>query len=105
VRPRNDRIQEHQFLPGVRLGFQVDDEKPQRNIDLVGGQTDALRRVHQVEHPSHGLAQREVDARDVARFPAQGGMRILHDFHDRRIIGDHCARKQALPRAGGVSAW
>ena len=41
---------------------QIEDEQAIRQIDLVGGQADALGLVHQLEHLAHDFVQLGVDA-------------------------------------------
>ena len=61
------------------VGRQVQDEEPVRQGDLIGGQADPLRGVHQVEHGPHRGAQVVVDPLDGARLIPKGGMGIRHD--------------------------
>ena len=85
------RIEKDILLARLRIAPGIEDEEPVRQIDLVGGQPDALLRVHQVEHLADGALQLAVDAAQRFRLVAQGGVRVLddsqHSFQLRRWGG------------------
>ncbi len=67
---------------GSRVAGDVDDEKTVRQIDLVGGQPDAIVLVHQFEHLGDGFAQLGIDPLQLPRLVTQGGMGIFDDPQD-----------------------
>jgi hypothetical protein len=77
--PAERRIDEDQFLAGVRTARRVDHEEPVGKGDLVGRQADPLGGVHDVEHLLDGGADLVVDPHERPRAAEQRGMRILHE--------------------------
>src|SRR5262249_43435871 len=63
-----------------RVGREVQDEEPERQRDLVGGQPDPAGVVHQFEHRAYGRAQRVVDLLDRTGCVSQRGMRVFDDL-------------------------
>ena len=71
----------------LRVGGQVQDEEPERQRNLVGGQADPPGVVHQIEHRPDRRAQAVVDLRDRTRRISQGGMRVFDDLkHEGRSL-------------------
>ena len=78
-------IEKHELLPLLGIALGIEDEESIGQIDLVGGQSDAFLRVHQVEHGADGLLHLAIDAAQRFRLVSQGGMRILED--SQQLIG------------------
>ena len=62
------------------VGGEVQDEEPERQRDLVGGQPDPPGVIHQVEHRADVRPQLVVDLLDRPGRISQRGMRILDDL-------------------------
>ena len=75
--PADHRVEKHVLLPLGRIAFEIQDEEPIGQIDLIGGQADALLLVHQVEHLADDVLQLAIDAPQRLRLVAQGGMRVF----------------------------
>ena len=75
------RVDEHalRFL-GLAVALDVRDEQPVGQIDLVGGQADALVLVHQLEHLGDDLAQLGIDPLERLRGVPQRRMGIVDDL-------------------------
>ena len=56
-----------------------------RQIDLIGGQPDALLFVHQLEHLGDDFFQFGIHPLQGFRLVPQGWMGIFDDSHDRKL--------------------
>ena len=63
---------------------EIQDEKPERKRNLIGGQADPFDCVHQLEHRSDGFPQSVIDLGHRPRDVTERGMRIVDDPEARR---------------------
>ena len=69
------------------VGGEVQDEEPERQSDLVGGQADPPGLVHQLEHLADVRPQLVVDLLDRTGRITQCGMGVLDDLeHERHSL-------------------
>ena len=79
--PADHRIDEHEFLGLGRIAFEIDNEKTIWQIDLIGGQPNALVLVHQIEHLADDFFKFRIYPAQRFRFMSQGGVRVIYYLH------------------------
>ena len=76
-----DRVDEDLFkFRGRGVAFFIGHEQAVGQIDLVGGEADALVLVHQVDHFFDEFSQVGVDAFQRPRAVAERGVRVVNDL-------------------------
>ena len=87
ARPAGRGVDEHEFLPRVGPGLEVDDEHPVGQAHLVRRQADATRLVHDVEHLFDRIMDRVVDPHERPSASQERRVGELDEFEPAKIGG------------------
>ena len=68
-------------------GAQIDDAELDGAADLLGGEADATRGVHGLDHGGGELGERRVEAGDFVALTSQNGIVVMNNWQGHRSVG------------------